>query len=175
GSEIRDLKNAGIQARNICMFEKTAREIADQTGMKMLYSAALESTYSDCETRSPSAVTGIERNGSPAIVAFETSCIPVFRQIRIGGGGNLMLDDACQELGDRGFVYLILGSARPTAETMKLMAAAECRSGPCISIPALVVQRRSGGNVFIRPDVERMNSELANGLLPAALLVTPLA
>ena len=174
GSEIIDLQDAGVEARNICIFAKTAREMAEQTGIKILYSASLESIYGGCESRL--LATRVEEVRSSAFVAFEkTPRTAAFSQIRISGGDKLILDDGRAEMGDRGFAYLVLGGAQPTAETMRVMAAAECRRGPCISIPAMVVQRRSGGNLFIRPNVERMNEAIAKGLLPAGLFDVPLA
>jgi hypothetical protein len=181
-TNIKNVLAEGVQAQTIAIFEKTARELAVKAGISVLHSPRLERIYANGEKQPETIFEGdTQIRPDAAGYGFFRSISPPEKPDAGGGrlrtvNGTWIEREQHREMAAQAtsYIYLTLGKAIPSAETLELMARLRIPDNPTIAIPALVVRRRSAGNLFFRPDVRRINQEIADGTFPVDMLQIPI-
>lgn len=181
-ADIGEIEESGIPSRTIAIFEKTAREFCAETGASIWHSAYLERVFArtvvngqpicleDGSSKShPVKVSSIDPLRELVFPQPQTAPAAQFRMV----GGICVEFEGDLEALCGGFVYLVLGNCRPGVEMQMAMRQATAPQEPAIAVPALIVHRRERTGLYFRPDVPRMNAELAAGIFPADLLYCP--
>jgi hypothetical protein len=174
-TEVKEILAAGIAAETVAVFAKTARELVTEAEISVLHATSLEARYVSGERTL--ATETVAQTPAPA-PSFEVHSPLASRESvpRMEIADEIFVEfcgEADTLTGTSAYLYLILGDATVSRETLAIMENAALSSLPTIAVPELIVRKRDTGNVYFRPDLAQMNAAVARGTFPFDLLQIP--